>query len=51
MKNSFNCDLDHIRKLWGIPQGKTLIYNNGELFAIGNQGWLCKPANDNEAKS
>lgn len=50
-KFQFNIDMDHIRQLWGIPKGKTLIYKNGEAKFAGMILYYGSALNDNEAKS
>lgn len=47
----FNIDMDHIRQLWGIPKGKSLIYKNGEVRFAGMLIYQGSALNDNEAKS
>lgn len=49
---NFSKEMDHVRKLWGIRQGATIMLigkSEPELHVIGNEGWLMKHSNDNEA--
>ncbi len=59
-KDSFNAELDHVRKLWGVHKGATLMICGGfygfgtepVLRIIGNDmPWNAIRHNDNEARS
>jgi len=51
--NAFNAELNHIRFMWGIPKGATLIIWIGNCNWIGNpyscSAHCAMPMNDNEA--
>lgn len=50
----FNVDLDHIRLMWGIPKGVTLLIWESSCRWIGNphacSAHYAVPMNDNEAR-
>lgn len=50
---AFNAELDHIRLMWGIPRGATLLIWDNNCRWIGNP-YVCSahyavPMNNNEA--
>lgn len=46
-----NEELNHVRAMWGLRKGTTLIFNAYDLEAIGYMCAIYLPiANDNEAK-
>lgn len=48
--NDLNEQLDHIRIMWGIPKGTTLIFFRTIVIPIGLDLPSGYPLNDNEAK-
>jgi hypothetical protein len=51
MRDSFNIEIDQMRKLWGIPKGVTIMLFGRFGIPIGMGVTTRQPDNDNEAKS
>lgn len=47
----FNFQLNHIRAMWGLRKGTTIIFNKLDLIPVGYMNLFQQPAvNDNETK-
>lgn len=50
-KSNFNLQLNHIRAMWGLRQGTSLIWTDDGLCPVGYINVIQQPpVNDNEAK-
>lgn len=48
--NKINEWLDHIRLMWGIPKGVTMIFSGPNVVPVGCDLPCGYPLNDNEAR-
>ena len=47
----FDFQINHIRFMWGLRKGVTIIYNNQDVIPVGYMNLFQQPAaNDNEVK-